>query len=142
MINFDEDDKIIASLLDKKENGVYDYLSEKNPSWEDYIHQSKNNENLFVMPAGSLPTNPSDLLNENKLETLFSFMKSGFDIVVVNCPSSIKESSTVLIGKFMDKSIFVFNTETSNVKTVSLLSNIAEEEKYKGISVVLNRKEV
>lgn len=142
LINFDEDDKIIASLLDKKENGVYDYLSEKNPSWEDYIHQSKNNENLFVMPAGSLPTNPSDLLNENKLETLFSFMKSGFDIVVVNCPSSIKESSTVLIGKFMDKSIFVFNTETSNVKTVSLLSNIAEEEKYKGISVVLNRKEV
>ena len=94
------------------------------------------------MPAGSIPSNPSDLLNENKLETLFSFMKSGFDIVVVNCPSSIKESSTVLIGKFMDKSIFVFNTETSNVKTVSLLSDIAEEEKYKGISVVLNRKEV
>lgn len=142
LINFDEDDKIIASLLDKKENGVYDYLSEKNPSWEDYIHQSKNNENLFVMPAGSIPSNPSDLLNENKLETLFSFMKSGFDIVVVNCPSSIKESATVLIGRFMDKSIFVFNTETSNVKTVSLLSNIAEEEKYKGISVVLNRKEV
>lgn len=142
LINFDEDDKIIASLLDQKGNGVYDYLSEKNPSWQEFIHQSKNNENLFVMPAGSLPTNPSDLLNENKLETLFSFMKSGFDIVVVNCPSSIKESSTVLIGKFMDKSIFVFNTETSNVKTVSLLSNIAEEEKYKGISVVLNRKEV
>lgn len=142
LINFDKDDKIFDSLLDKKESGVYDYLSEKDASWQNYIHQSKNNENLFVMPTGSIPSNPSDLLNENKLQTLVTFMKSGFDMVIVNCPTSVEESSTVLIGKLMDLSIFVLNTETSNVNTASLLTHFVEENKFKGVSVVLNRNEV
>lgn len=142
LINFDEDDKMLRSFLDKNESGVYDYLSDKDGSWQNYIHQSKNDDNLFVMPAGNIPSNPSDLLNENKLQTLIAFLKSGFDIVVVNCPTSVDESATVLIGKLMDKSIFVLNTDTSDAKSVSLLNNYAAEEKFKDISVVLNCKKV
>lgn len=142
LINFDKDDKMFKSLVDESETGVYDYLSEKDASWQNYIHQSKCSEDLFVMVAGNVPSNPSDLLNENKLQTLFAFVKSGFDMVIVNGPTSVEESATVLIGKLVDKSIFVFNTETSNVKTVSLLNNYIEEEKFKGISAILNHKEV
>ena len=142
LINFDKDDKIFKSLIEEGNTGVYDYLSEKDASWQNYIRQSKYSEDLFVMTAGSIPSNPSDLLNETKLQTLFVFVKSGFDMVIVNGPSSVEESATVLIGKLVDKSIFVFNTETSNVKTVSLLNNFIEEEKFKGISVILNHKEV
>lgn len=142
LINFDKDDKIFKSLIEEGNTGVYDYLSEKDASWQNYIRQSKYSEDLFVMTAGSIPSNPSDLLNETKLQTLFAFVKSGFDMVIVNGPSSVEESATVLIGKLVDKSIFVFNTETSNVKTVSLLNNYIEEEKFKGISAILNHKEV
>ena len=142
LINFDENDKIFCSLIDKDESGVYDYLSEKDSSWQNFIYQSKCNENLFVMPTGKVPSNPSDLLNERKLQTLFAFMKAGFDVVVVNCPTSTDESATVLIGKLMDQSIFVLNTETSNAKTVSLLGNFVAESKFKNISVVLNCKKV
>ena len=142
LINFDENDKIFLNLIDKNESGVYDYLSEKDASWQNYIHQSKCDENLFVMPTGKVPSNPSDLLNERKLQTLFAFMKSGFDVVVVNCPTSIDESATVLIGKLMDQSIFVLNTETSNAKSSCLLNNFVAESKFKDISVVLNCKKV
>jgi hypothetical protein len=69
-------------------------------------------------------------------------MKSGFDVVVVNCPTSIDESATVLIGKLMDQSIFVLNTETSNAKSLCLLNNFVAESKFKDISVVLNCKKV
>ncbi len=142
LINFDGDEKIFNSLLDKDESGVYDYLSEKDASWQNYIHQSRCDENLFVVPAGKMPSNPSDLLNESKLQTFFAFMKSGFDIVVVNCPTPIVESATVLIGKFVDQSIFVLNTETSNAKSVSYLNNFVAETKFKDISVVLNCKKI
>ncbi len=142
LINFDGDEKIFNSLLDKDESGVYDYLSEKDASWQNYIHQSRCDENLFVVPAGKMPSNPSDLLNESKLQTFFAFMKSGFDIVVVNCPTPTVESATVLIGKFVDQSIFVLNTETSNAKSVSYLNNFVAETKFKDISVVLNCKKI
>lgn len=142
LINFDENDKVINQLIDKSESGVYDYLSDQEASWQNYIHQSKYDENLFVMPTGTIPSNPSDLLNESKLQTLVTFMKSGFDMVIVNCPTSVEESATVLIGKLMDQSIFVLNTETSDINSVAILNNIVTENKYKGISVVLNRTDV
>lgn len=138
LINFDEDDKLFRNLLENNGPGVYDYLSQKDASWQNFIHQSKSDDNLFVIPTGCSPSNPSDFLNESKLQTLIDFMKSGFDMVIVNCPTPVEESATVLIGKLMDQSIFVLNTETSTVNTVSILNNIADEKKFNDISVVLN----
>ena len=39
LINFDENDKIFLNLIDKNESGVYDYLSEKDSSWQNFIYQ-------------------------------------------------------------------------------------------------------
>ncbi|MEE0085033.1 MAG: GNVR domain-containing protein [Paludibacteraceae bacterium] len=139
LINFDKDDKIFRSLLEKNESGVYDYLSQKDACWQNFIHQSKSDDNLFVMPTGSTPSNPSDSLNVSKLQTLINFMKSGFDMVIVNCPAPVEESATELIGKLMDQSIFVLNTETSDLNTLSNLNNFVCDNKFNGISVVLNR---
>lgn len=140
LVNFDKD-SMIDSLVASKE-GVYDFLSTKDASWQSYIHQSQSDENLFVMPAGSIPSNPSDILNETRLQSLFAFLKSGFDMVVVNSPSAVEESATLLIGKLVDQNIFVLNTESADVNTVGILSNFAVEEKFKNISVVLNHKEI
>lgn len=142
LINFDEDDKVFDTIIDKNQSGVYDYLSDRDASWQNFIHQSKSDENLFVMPAGDSPSNPSDLLDENKLQSLFTFMKAGFDMVIVNCPTSVKEPSTVLVGKLMDQTIFVLNTASSDINTVAKLNNIVSENKFKDISVVLNHKDV
>lgn len=140
LVNFDCNDDIITTLLSKNESGVYDFLSENDASWQNYIHQSKSSENLFVMPAGSTPENPSDLLNGNKLQTLTTFLKSGFDMVVINCPTAIEESATSFISKFVDKNIFVLSTESNLSKSSELISNYITEDKLKNISVVLNRK--
>lgn len=139
---FDEDDNIFGSLVNKKALGVYDYLSEKEASWQNHIHKSESDENLFVMPAGNLPSNPSDLLNENKLQTLMTFLKSGFDTVIINCPSSIEESSIALIGKYAEKTLFILDTDSNASKTNELISNFVNENKFKGISIVLNRKDL
>lgn len=142
LVNFDEDDNIFGSLVNKKALGVYDYLSEKEASWQNHIHKSESDENLFVMPAGNLPSNPSDLLNENKLQTLMTFLKSGFDTVIINCPSSIEESSIALIGKYAEKTLFILDTDSNASKTNELISNFVNENKFKGISIVLNRKDL
>ena len=94
------------------------------------------------MPAGSVPSNPSDYLEENRLQTLVSFLKAGFDMVVIDCPSAAEEPATMLIGKFVEQNIFVLNTESSTSQTLSTLNNLAINEKFKKISVVLNNKEI
>lgn len=41
-------------------------------------------ENLFIMPAGPLPYNPSELLNSDLLQDLFKDLKERFDIIIVD----------------------------------------------------------
>ncbi len=140
-VDFDVNSKALGkSLRNNEEGGIYDYLSQSNPTLQNFIKQIANEENLCVIPAGKTPDNPSDLLNESKLQTLMTFLKASFEVVIVNCPSAVEESATELIGKLVDRTVFVLNTENSRKNSVKLISSYVEEEKFNGISVVLNHR--
>ncbi len=141
LVNFDVNGKIAGmSAKNSEEVGIYDYLADPNPSLQNYIKQNPNDNNLFVIPTGHYPSNPSDLLNENKLQTLVSFLKASYDVVILNCPSSADETAAELIGKLVDRTVFVLNTESTRANSTNLLRSYIEDEKYKGISLILNRK--
>lgn len=141
LVNFDVHSKFFAKNIGNHEgNGICDYLSESNPSLSNYIKRMADDENLFVIPTGKVPAHPSDLLNESKLQTLVDFLKASYDVVILNCPSSAEESANELIGKLVDRTVFVMHSVTTRAAATALLNDYIEEERYKGISLVLNRR--
>jgi len=60
--------------------------------------------------------------------------------VILNCPSSVDDSASELIGKLVDHTVFVLNTESTRAKDTNLLRSYIEEDKFNGISMILNRK--
>ena len=140
-VDFDVNSTVFGKNMAKNEyGGIYDYLEESKPSLQNYIIQISNDDNLFVIPVGKAPNNPSDLLNETKLQSLVNFLKAGFDVVILNCPSSVDDSASELIGKLVDHTVFVLNTESTRAKDTNLLRSYIEEDKFNGISLILNRK--
>jgi len=141
LVNFDVNCMTLAKVLaNKGDAGIFDYLAESNPSLQNYVRQMSDDQNFFVIPTGKVPDNPSDLFNEKKLQTLITFLKASYDVVVLNCPSTSEESANELLGKLVDRTIFVLNTESTRAVSTNLLRGYIEDEKYKGISLILNRK--
>ena len=78
------------------EQGVSDYLmGECDP--EDVIKRTVANNNLFFVPCGTLPDNPSELLMNERMKELLNYLEEIFDHVVIDsAPASLLSDAYVL----------------------------------------------
>ena len=67
----------------RRENGVSEILAGIAESVN--VRKTKYN-NLFFIPAGSIPPNPAELLASDKMEELAQFLREHFDYVLVDTP--------------------------------------------------------
>jgi capsular exopolysaccharide synthesis family protein len=78
------------------EQGVSDYLmGECEP--EEIIKRTTANSNLFFLPCGTLPDNPSELLMNERLKELLNYLEEIFDHVIIDsAPASLLSDAYVL----------------------------------------------
>jgi capsular exopolysaccharide synthesis family protein len=78
------------------EQGVSNYLrGECEP--EEVIKRTSINNNLFFLPSGPLPDNPSELLMSERLKELFDYLEDIFDYVIIDsAPASLLSDAYVL----------------------------------------------
>ena len=87
------------------EVGLTSYLLEDYPL-EEVIFQTPI-ENLYVMPAGPTPFDPSGALNSRKFNELLQEVKQRFDIVLVDSPPILGVSDSAVIVSEVDMTLMV-----------------------------------
>lgn len=98
------------SLSDKLgvnyEQGASNYLwGECEP--EEVIKRSPLNNNLFFLPAGPLPDNPSELLINERLKDLLDYLEAIFDTIIIDsAPASLLTDAYVL-SPMCDATLYV-----------------------------------
>ncbi|MFP3564931.1 polysaccharide biosynthesis tyrosine autokinase [Paraburkholderia sp. SIMBA_030] len=63
--------------------------------------------NLDVLPKGSLPPNPAELLMSERFKTLLEHVSSLYDIVIVDTPPLLAVTDAALIGKHAGTTLLV-----------------------------------
>ena len=64
-------------------------------------------DNLFVMPAGSLPPNPAELLLSNRMDSFLKVFTNSFDYVFIDSPPVSMVTDAAIIGSKCDGVVFV-----------------------------------
>ena len=67
--------------------GLSEYLASR-ASLEDVIFAT-DNPDLFVIPSGTVPPNPSELLDSELMDKLFTILRETYSIIIVDSPPSI-----------------------------------------------------
>jgi len=95
-------------------------------------------KNLFVIPSGPIPPNPSELLESKKMEILLEKMKKHFDFVFIDSPPLVGIVDPVIIGRHATGTILVIWGGKTPKKAVEKAK--AELNKYnlKILGVVIN----
>ncbi len=65
------------------------------------------NPNLFLLPAGHRPPNPSELLGSNEMASLLERLKVDFDYVIVDAPPVLAVTDAALIAKEVSGALMV-----------------------------------
>lgn len=105
--------KIMQYLKEKQETkiGLADYLADKELNPEDIVNKLKDNPFLDVIPSGSIPPNPSELLMSKRVEELFQYFEGKYDYIIVDASAVGLVSDTLLISKFADMFIYVVSAD-------------------------------
>lgn len=63
--------------------------------------------NLFILPAGHRPPNPSELLGSSEMQQLLNKLKGQFDYVIVDAPPVLVVTDAALIAKEVSGALMV-----------------------------------
>ncbi len=89
------------------DQGASDYLSGKQEPVQVIKHLPSLNENLFYIPAGNLPENPSELLMTNKLKELLAYLESSYDVIIIDSAPASLLSDAYVISPLCDLTLYV-----------------------------------
>ncbi len=93
------------------------------------IIQSTVKENLFVLPAGIVPPNPSELILSTKTVELFSYLRKNFDIIIIDTPPVGLVSDARILMDLSDCHLYIVRAGVTNREHFTLtLSNLINEE--------------
>ena len=94
---------------------------------------------VFVLPAGTKPTNPSELLGGDALQQLCKEAREEFDLVLVDSPPLLPVPDARIIGTNVDAVVLVSDPDKNSRRDLRESLTLLEEPGVLILGVVLNR---
>jgi len=122
--------------------GLSDFLqAEKSVSilaHQSYIHSTSISKNFFVIPAGKIPENPSELLVNGKIDTLIRALESQYDVIIIDSVPINPVSDAYIMSRFADMTLFVVRHGVTPKANIKMLDEDVEAHHLKNVHIVFN----
>ena len=124
--------------LPKKEYGITQFLTNSTVNLMDLVHHSDINKNLYILPGGTVPPNPTELLAPDGLEKAVEILRKNFDYVILDTAPVGMVTDTLLIGRVADLSVYVCRADYTRKTEFTLINELAENNKLPNLCIVIN----
>ncbi|MFT3932617.1 MAG: polysaccharide biosynthesis tyrosine autokinase [Chitinophagaceae bacterium] len=102
------------------------------------VKQTDLNSNLFLISAGTLPPNPSELLMNGKMEGLLEYLENKFDYVLLDTAPVAALSDAYFLAPLCDATIYVVRHAHTPKWGVEKLDKTNRIHALKNLSIVFN----
>lgn len=99
-------------------------------------------ENLYLIPAGNIPPNPSELIASEKMVNLLKELEELCDIVILDGTPSLIVTDAVILSRFVDSTIIVTAQNRTKIDDLNKVKKDIDNVGGKIAGVVINRIEV
>ena len=113
-------------------------LDDVDKNYKKYIKKTKY-ENIYVLPMGIVPPNPSELLASEKNRQLAKILKSKFDLVIYDGVPVGGLTDSVIMADLVDKIVIVSAYKVTPVEFLANTNKALEKFKDKIAGVILNK---
>lgn len=125
----------------KKTMGIADYLAGRVSDVSQIISHDASGTKVDLIPSGTLPPNPTELLFSPLLAELLETLKAHYDFVFLDCPPVEVVADTSIINKLADKTIFIIRAGLLERSMLSEVERFYTTNKYQNMSILLNGTE-
>ena len=124
--------------IPRKGVGITQYLANPEKNLMDLVQLSDVSKNLYILPGGSVPPNPTELLARDGLDKAIEMLKKNFDYVILDTAPVGMVIDTLLIGRVADLSVYVCRADYTHKNEYTLINELAENNKLPNLCTVIN----
>ncbi len=124
--------------ISRKEQGITQYLSNPEKNLMDFVQVSDVSKSLYILPGGTVPPNPTELLARDGLDKAIETLKKNFDYVILDTAPVGMVTDTLLIGRVADLSVYVCRADYTRKAEYTLINELAENNKLPNLCTVIN----
>jgi len=124
--------------IPRKEVGITQYLANPEKNLMDLVQLSDVSKNLYILPGGTVPPNPTELLARDGLDKAIETLKKNFDYVILDTAPVGMVTDTLLIGRVADLSVYVCRADYTHKNEYTLINELAKKDKLPSLCTVIN----
>ena len=124
--------------IPRKEVGITQYLANPEKNLMDLVQLSDVSKNLYILPGGTVPPNPTELLARDGLDKAIETLKKNFDYVILDTAPVGMVTDTLLIGRVADLSVYVCRADYTHKNEYTLINELSASNKLPNLCTVIN----
>ena len=128
--------RLATELNLKHSDGFSNYIV-KDVTLDQIIYPLDGFSNLFVMPSGSIPPNPSELLMSKSTEAMFREIRQQFDFIVIDCPPVVVTDYQI-ISQYADIVLYISRIGHTEKRQLEIADELYRSGKLPKMSLVVN----
>ena len=121
----------LLSGIEEKENNITNTMA-------DYIQETEV-ENLYVLSAGNIPPNPSELLIAPQMVNLLEQLKDMCDVIIIDGTPSQLVTDSLILTRLVDSTIIVTANKQTKKEDLKKVINNIQNVGGKISGIVLNK---
>lgn len=137
-IDLDMRKRSLSALVGKRTVGLSNYLAGHVDDFHALVKPSGINDNLYVLPAGKVPPNPTELLYEERLDTMVQELRKEYDYIFLDCPPLEIVADATIVSRLASMTIFVVRAEGLQRTALPDVQKYYDEKRLTKMTILLN----
>lgn len=138
LVDLDLRKAALSAMWHFSKDGLAEYLNDDRVEIEGIVRKGGIHKNLDVIPVGSLPPNPAELLGSPRLGDLLGTMREHYDYILLDCPPVEIVADTTIVAPLVDLTLFVVRAGLLDRRALPDIENLYTDGKYNRMALVVN----
>lgn len=94
---------------------------------------------VYLLPGGTIPPNPSELLESQKMADVVAMLEKDYDILLFDCPPVVGLSDPLIVTKYVDTTVLVTAYKSTPVDLLKKSVKALEAVNARIAGIIFNR---
>lgn len=128
--------KLSKYLGISRDPGISNYLIGK-ATINDIIKETQY-EHLYIVSAGPIPPNPTELITGKKFKEMMDLLKEQFDYVIIDSTPIGLVTDSQLLASYAQTTVYIVRHDLTPKVFLRMINDLKEQNKFNNMSIVFN----
>ena len=132
----------LSEYVGSPKKGITNFLTGQTDDWRSLIVHNDDCQSLDVIPVGTLPPNPAELLANGRLQSLIAELRTLYDLIFIDSAPVDIVADTNIIADQADMTLFIIRSGLLERDMLPVVERFYTEKKLKNMALILNGTKV